>query len=42
MAANAIPSWMFWSVVMGWDTGCMVFVADDLAAWLTAMPSVAG
>jgi hypothetical protein len=37
IAASAIPSWMFWTVVMGWHTGRVVFIADDLAARLTGL-----
>jgi hypothetical protein len=28
---------MFWTVVMGWHTGRVVFIADDLAARLTGL-----
>jgi hypothetical protein len=32
---------MFWTVVMGWDTG-RVFVADDLVAWLVSLLANSG
>jgi hypothetical protein len=37
-----MPSWMFWTVIMGWDTGGVALVADDLAAWLTGLLAGAG
>jgi hypothetical protein len=42
IAASAMPSWMFWTVIMGWDTGGVALVADDLAAWLTGLLAGAG